>query len=274
MQNKKWNYFSFTQSHSGKVRTYNEDACLAMQKEGVWVVADGMGGHAAGDIASRMLVDIVEQKVSAIGLPFLTVDHLHEALVEANTRIYQYGYHDLAKSIMGTTAVVLLIKEAQFHCLWVGDSRLYLYRDGQLLQQSRDHSQVMEMVEKGLLNEYEAEQHPMANVITRAVGVDEKIDIDQLSGSLQNGDQFLLCSDGLTKELADHEMALCFQATSVNEVGQALIHSALVRGASDNVTCAVVKARYQASSECIVSPNYSDATVPVFNNQRISLQGE
>ncbi|MGR5126488.1 PP2C family protein-serine/threonine phosphatase [Photobacterium swingsii] len=274
MQQAKWNYFSFTQSHPGKVRTYNEDACLAMQKEGVWVVADGMGGHTAGDIASQMLVDIIEQKVSSIGQPFLIVEHLHEALTEANTRIYQYGYHDLAKSIMGTTAIVLFVKDAQFHCLWVGDSRLYLYRNGQLIQQSRDHSQVMEMVEKGLLNVDEAEQHPMANVITRAVGVDEKIDIDQLSGSLQSGDQFLLCSDGLTKELTEHEMTACFQATSVNEVGQALIHSALVRGASDNVTCAVVKAAHHTASEYHLPPSYSDATVPVFNNQRISLLGE
>ncbi|OZS42396.1 PP2C family protein-serine/threonine phosphatase [Photobacterium sanguinicancri] len=274
MQEAKWNYFSFTQSHPGKVRAYNEDACLAMLNEGVWVVADGMGGHSAGDIASRMLVDIIEQKVSSIGLPFLTVEHLHEALIDANTRIYQFGYHDLAKSIMGTTAVVLFIKEQQFHCLWVGDSRLYLYREGQLRQQSRDHSQVMEMVEKGLLNEREAEQHPMANVITRAVGVDENINIDHLSGPLQNGDQFLLCSDGLTKELADYEMATCFKATNVNEVGLALIHSALVRGASDNVTCAVVKAAEHAMAEPTPDSNYSDATVPLFNHQRMTLQGE
>ncbi|OAN11059.1 serine/threonine protein phosphatase [Photobacterium jeanii] len=274
MLHQKWNYFSFTQSHPGKVRTYNEDACLAMQKEGVWVVADGMGGHAAGDIASRMLVDIVEQNVAAIGAELLTLNDLFVALTEANHQIHHYGFHDLAKSTMGTTAVLLYIKDEEFHCLWVGDSRMYLYRDGQLIQQSKDHSQVMEMVDKGLLDEAEAETHPLANVITRAVGVDEVVSIDHISGSLQAGDQFLLCSDGLTKELSVREIAACFQAQSVNDVGQALMHSALVHGASDNVTCAVVKAVAPNHDAVQVSANYADATVPLFSQPRIRTRGE
>lgn len=268
MKHTNWSFFSFSQTHPGKVRTYNEDAYLALQKEGVWVVADGMGGHESGDIASRILVDTVEQTVTRLGKEYINPDRIREALLDANERIFQYGRHDLSESTIGTTAIVLLIENGNFHCLWVGDSRFYLYRDKVLIQKSKDHSQVMEMVEQGLIGAKDAEDHPMANVITRAVGVDRHLMIDQLSGSILPNDQFLLCSDGLSKELTLQDMNACFQAQSVNDVGLALMHSALVRGASDNVTCVVVKASQQHLIAAQTSHQYLDATVPVFTHQR------
>jgi len=261
-----WRFFTFAQSHAGKVRPYNEDACLDCPDEGVWVVADGMGGHKAGDVASRMLVDIVQQYVKAIPKESLGIDDLRKALQEANHQIYEYSERYLQGETVGTTAVLLFVRGGLYHCLWVGDSRIYLLRHHQLVQKTRDHSQVMDMVEQGLISADEAENHPMANVITRAIGVTPEVVIDQVSGELTWGDQFLLCSDGLTKELSDKHIAHCMQAHSVTDSGLALMHSALVRGASDNVTSVLIRA-----TKVGVESNGSqgcDDTVPIFTRTK------
>lgn len=257
-----WLFFSFSQSHTGKVRTYNEDACLDCPNEGVWVVADGMGGHKAGDVASQMLVDIVRQHVKALPKAALSIDYLARAVQDANRQIYDYSQRYFHGETVGTTAVLLFVQNGEYHCLWVGDSRLYLQRHHQLEQKTRDHSQVMDMVEQGLIAADEAEKHPMANVITRAIGVEPEVVIDQVSGQLQWGDQFLLCSDGLTKELADNHLAHCLQAQRVTDAGMALMHSALVRGATDNVTCVLVKVAL-TDVDNMESQNEDD-TIPVF----------
>lgn len=262
-----WNFFTFSKSHPGKVRPYNEDALLDMTNRQVWVVADGMGGHAAGDIASQMLVDKIERFI--FEAPDFAIDDLRHQVEQANNDIYDYAQQNLAGKTMGTTMVLLMIQDGYFHCLWVGDSRIYLLRDDVFAQKTRDHSQVMEMVEQGILSAEEAEDHPLANVITRAIGVEYGVRIDQVSGQLQHGDQFLLCSDGLTKELNDQEIKNSLYADSVNQSGLALLHSALVRGASDNVTCALIKANRElpfAKEGVSVS---SDATVPVYARRRM-----
>lgn len=259
-----WNFFTFSKSHPGKVRPYNEDSLLDMTRRQVWVVADGMGGHAAGDIASQMLVDCIEGFIN--NNHQFSIDDLRNQVEEANNTIYSYAQKNLAGKIMGTTMVLLMIQDSYFHCLWVGDSRIYLLRDNEFIQKTRDHSQVMEMVEQGILSADEAEFHPLANVITRAIGVDYGVRIDQVSGQLQHGDQFLLCSDGLTKELSDQEIKNSLYADSVNQSGLALLHSALVRGASDNITCALVKVSLPFVSEGISVS--SDATVPIYPRRR------
>lgn len=141
---------------------------------------------------------------------------------------------------------------------------MYLMRDSDLKQKTRDHSQVMDMLEQGLISEPEAESHPQSNVITRAVGVNNELIIDQVSGQLLPGDTFLLCSDGLTKELTDKDLFKCMQAGNVSDSGLALMHSALVKGATDNVSCVLVKACHHevnAEGQC-------DATVPIFLNRQ------
>ncbi|WP_063345664.1 PP2C family protein-serine/threonine phosphatase [Vibrio jasicida] len=255
-----WNYFTFAKTHPGKVRPHNEDALLDMSDHGVWVVADGMGGHSAGDIASQMLVDRIARYVK--DSDSFGIDELRHVVQHANREIYHYAQAQLEGKTMGTTLVLLLVQDGYYHCLWVGDSRIYQLRASTFSQRTRDHSQVMDLVEQGLLAFEDAESHPLANVITRAVGVDEEVTIDQISGQLADGDQFLLCSDGLSKELTNEEMHKTLYADSVNQAGLALMHSALVRGASDNVTCALVKVC--KSENEIELPRHEDATIPVF----------
>ncbi|YCO02293.1 PP2C family protein-serine/threonine phosphatase [Vibrio sp. VNB-15] len=255
-----WNYFTFAKTHPGKVRPYNEDALLDMAEYGVWVVADGMGGHCAGDIASQMLVDCIARYVKDTDV--FGIDELRNVVQQANKEIYDYAQAHLEGKTMGTTLVLLFMQDGYYHCLWVGDSRIYQLRTQTFFQRTRDHSQVMDLVDQGLIALEDAESHPLANVITRAVGVDEMVTIEQVSGQLADGDQFLLCSDGLSKELTDDEMHKTLYADSVNQAGLALMHSALVRGASDNVTCTLVKA-CKAESEIEFS-RQDDATIPVF----------
>lgn len=255
-----WNYFTFAKTHPGKVRPYNEDALLDMSESGLWVVADGMGGHSAGDIASQMLVDKIARHIKDVKQT--SIDDIRTVVQSANLEIYRYAQTYLDGKTMGTTLVLLFVQDSYYHCLWVGDSRIYKLRNGRFVQKTRDHSQVMDLVDQGLLAFEDAEAHPLSNVITRAVGVDESVTIDQVSGQLEDGDQFLLCSDGLTKELTNGELHRTLSADSVNQAGLALMHSALVRGASDNVTCALIKV-CQRNAEPKCNPR-DDATIPVF----------
>lgn len=261
-------FTSFAQCHPGQVRPYNEDAILDMHEHGVWVVADGMGGHSAGDVASQMVVDAVQSYVEQTDRNRLCIDGLRRALLEANDQVYNYSQQHLDGKTVGSTVVLLQIQDGFFHCLWVGDSRMYMMRGQGLQRKTRDHSQVMDMVQQGLIDESEAESHPLANVITRAIGVSDEVRVDQVSGQLLAGDQFLLCSDGLTKELTDMELAKCMLAQSVSDAGLALMHSALVKGARDNVSCVLVKvsASDPHTDEEGVPPN--DDTIPVFLNRR------
>lgn len=261
-----WSLFTFSKTHAGKVRPYNEDALLDMTARRVWVVADGMGGHSAGDVASQMLVDRIERFV--LDTPDFGIDELRQMIEVANREIFQYAHVHLDGKTMGSTVVLLFLQDGYFHCLWVGDSRIYLLRDNHLVQKTRDHSQVMELVEQGLLAEEDAEKHPLANVITRAVGVEETVRIDQQSGQLLHGDQFLLCSDGLTKELSNSEIHQIMCADSVNQSGLALLHAALVRGANDNVTCALIKVAKEKQLVQEGVSHSSDATVPVYARRR------
>lgn len=260
----KWNYFTFAKTHPGKVRPYNEDALLNMSENSLWVVADGMGGHSAGDLASQMLVDRIARYIKDV--EHTSIDDIRAIVQLANLEIYRYAQKNLDGKTMGTTMVLLFIQDSYFHCLWVGDSRIYQLRNGRFVQKTRDHSQVMDLVDQGLLAFEDAESHPLANVITRAIGVHEKVTIDQVSGELVDGDQFLLCSDGLSKELSNQELHKTLCADSVNQAGLALMHSVLVRGARDNVTCALIKVRQTSSENDLIKRD--DATIPVFLRSR------
>ncbi|GAA5217855.1 protein phosphatase 2C domain-containing protein [Corallincola platygyrae] len=253
---------SYGNSHPGKVRTHNEDAFLELPEYGVWMVADGMGGHSAGDVASQMLVDTVLEVVQQVPKGRLSIDLLSAAIQQANARIYEYGQRYQAGSTVGSTAALLFIDNGLFHCLWAGDSRFYVLRQGRLSQKSRDHSQVMDMVDEGTLALDEVESHPLSNVITRAVGVGRDLRLDQVSGIVLPEDRFLLCSDGLNKELSDEDILRCMDAESLTNASLALLHSALVKGASDNVTTILVdiaKANVESDGQ------KNDDTVPIFD---------
>lgn len=227
-------------SHVGMVRKVNEDAYLELPERGLWAVADGMGGHKAGDVASQIIIDALRQIAPAASLEDSIVK-VEECLCRANQRIQEESAQHYNNRVIGSTVVVLLTYEDQSACLWVGDCRLYRLRNGQLRQLTRDHSYVQELIDRGLLKPEQVNSHPMANAITRAVGSAKTLDIDILTFLLQAKDVFLLCSDGLNKAVTDDEIAGLLTGGDRQETVQGLIDLALARGANDNVTAVVVK---------------------------------
>jgi len=252
---------SHAQTHRGTVRKINEDAFLELPQQGVWVVADGMGGHAAGDVASQLVIDTIQQAVEHHSTKQLNVDMLVKALQQSNSKLQQMSENQFSGNVVGSTVVVLWIKDGHYTLLWAGDSRGYLLRNNKLQQITKDHSQVNDMVDEGVLKAEEAESHPLANVITRAVGVDVELDVDVKTEKLLIGDVLLLCSDGLNKEVSDIEIEKALQPGNIIDAGMALMHASLVRNARDNVTCIIVKNNSLESSEI---NNNNDATIPVF----------
>lgn len=224
----------------GAVRQINEDALLVRTEIGLWAVADGMGGHEVGDVASRMIIDSLTQVSGSERLSDF-VDGVEQSLLDVNQQILDYADLMFDKATMGSTLVALMIRGRVGVCLWAGDSRLYRLRNHQLSQLSRDHSHVQELVEMGAIAPEEAAKHPHANVITRAIGVEEPgfIDINVFNAHI--GDTFLLCSDGLYNTMEDAEISRLLGGRDPQQAAEALVQLALERGAPDNVSVVVVK---------------------------------
>ena len=241
MNQKSFQWSSAGRSHVGMVRAINEDACLALPERGLWAVADGMGGHEAGDVASQMVIEALQQVRPPTNWPDF-LEAVRDSLRDVNRRLREESAQRYQHRTIGSTVVVLIAYEAQCACLWVGDSRIYRLRDGQLRQLTRDHSHVQELVDQGLIAPESAHRHPLANVITRAVGSASELQIDEVVHPLQSGDLFLLCSDGLNKTVSDEEIArlLAHSDHNCQEAVKAFIHLALMRDANDNVTTVVV----------------------------------
>jgi protein phosphatase len=223
-------------THVGCVRSLNEDALVAEPEAGLWVVADGVGGEAAGDLASRTAVAEIQAAVAAGNALKRAVRNAHKAILEA----CEAGR---GRAGMGTTVVALRLREDAYEVAWVGDSRAYLYRAGALRQLTRDHSLVQDLVDQGMITASEARHHPRRNIITRALGGRAKaaLDVDGVSGQARAGDVFLLCSDGLNGELEDACIRATLQdTTSPSRAAAALVQAALTAGGRDNVTAVVV----------------------------------
>ncbi len=222
----------------GKVRKVNEDSMIAVPELGMFVVADGMGGHSGGDFASQCLVARMAQIDH--NLPSADVMRaMRAAMLESHYEILAEA--DRRGSTIGTTAVGLILSEPHFACLWVGDSRLYHSRNGKMIQLSRDHSLVNELVDSGQITPEQAKTHPQGNVITRAVGVGESLEIDKLRGSYEPGDRFLLCSDGLSGFVDDVVIAQYLHTAPITSVCNELIQLALEGGGRDNITVIVIE---------------------------------
>ncbi|MGG5823965.1 PP2C family protein-serine/threonine phosphatase [Falsiroseomonas sp. HW251] len=231
---------SAAKSDPGTRRKHNEDSYVDRPEAGLWAVADGAGGHQAGEVASGMIRDALNAIPD--GLPAgrmlgevrQRIALVHETLLEAGAA---------RDGMIASTIVVLILRGDHFACLWAGDSRCYRLR-GQVLEQvSRDHSLVQELVDAGLVRPEDAESHPRANVITRAVGAGEDgLEMDKLSDRVQRGDRFLLCSDGLSKTVPDVEIAALLAVPDAALAPDLLVAAALARQASDNVTAVVVEA--------------------------------
>jgi protein phosphatase len=222
----------------GLARELNEDSILVRPDIGLWVVADGMGGYGGGNVASGAVVAALETLA-----PSGSAAHL---LAEFERRIIRVNadLRALARAragvIVGTTLAALIVHGTHFACVWCGDSRVYLRRDGRLAQVSRDHSEVQELVDRGLLRQEEAMAWPRRNVVTRALGARDDAELEIVDGPAYAGDRFLLCSDGLTAHVADDEIAALLGAVHPQTAVDNLLHLTLKRGASDNVSIIVV----------------------------------
>jgi serine/threonine protein phosphatase Stp1 len=225
-------------THVGHVRQVNEDAILALPDQGVFVVADGMGGHAAGDVASQIVVDRVATLPPGLDLP----DRM-QALRAALTGAHDDILHEIAArgvDTMGATVVTLMVAQGHFVCLWAGDSRLYRLRGGVLEMLSSDHSVVAAFVKAGQMTWDEAEHHAQSNAITRAVGVGEVLELDKVRGNAERGDRYLLCSDGLTKYAGLARLEAALSGAPIETVTDRLVKIALAGGGADNISVIVV----------------------------------
>jgi protein phosphatase len=222
-------------SHVGRVRRINEDSLLDQPERGLWAVADGMGGHTLGDVASRMVVDALAH------LPDANANDIRACLSDVNRRLMtEAAMRDV--QVIGSTAVVLLASGSRCSCIWAGDSRIYRYRDGVLQQLTRDHSHVEELVARGLLSPADASRHPGHNLITRAIGVADLLELEEGDTEVRNGDMFVLCSDGLSNEVDAEQIATLLARHDCRLAAQRLVEEALAHGGRDNVTVVVVMA--------------------------------
>jgi serine/threonine protein phosphatase PrpC len=228
---------SMARTDTGKVRRNNEDSFCDRHEDGLWAVADGMGGHEHGEWASAE----VAQAMASVYLPANFDDAcliIAGALHGANARIFETGSDRGIQ--MGSTAVVLFVRDGRFAVFWVGDSRAYLLRGGTLHRLTRDHTQVQEMIERGLLGEAEAEGHPMAHVLSRAMGVEQSVEVDVITDEAWDKDVFLLCSDGLTGPLSEAMIGEALALPDHHAAADRLVADTLDRGAPDNVTLVMV----------------------------------
>lgn len=232
---------SHAQSDVGLVREINEDAYLERPDRGLWAIADGMGGHRFGDVASRMIVEALDRVEPESRLSDY-VEIIEDCILGVNDELLQLAHSATqGGGTMGSTLVALVLKNRVGVCLWVGDSRLYRFRNQQLVQLSRDHSQVEELVAAGLLNADEADSHPDRNVITRAIGVEEGLCLDFNVFSTRVGDTFLLCSDGLYSVVDYVSIVKSLDSRELKGSTDTLIQQCLDAGAPDNVSVIVVR---------------------------------
>jgi protein phosphatase len=238
---------SASRSHPGRVREVNEDACLEQPKCGLWAVADGMGGHSLGEFASRVAIRSL--------MDLLPTGTLEERVAVAETRLLEANRRLRAEAarrdvpVIGTTIAALLVAENRFACVWAGDSRIYIYRAGRLKQLTRDHSQLEAMRAVHVGSSDDTLDRPPANVITRALGGDDQLELDAVGADVVDGDVFLLCSDGLTNEVSEAAIAQALLPGSCKLATDALIEMALERGGRDNITAVVVRAEDLSSPD-------------------------
>lgn len=230
-------------THVGRVRKSNEDAILDRSDLGLWGVADGMGGHSLGERASRAVVDhlaLVERSLDNER----QADRIREEVAAAHKQLVSLGASLDPPRTVGATVVALASDGLRFACLWAGDSRCYRVRNGEFVQLTRDHSLVQQLVDKGLIDPNEAERHPDGHVVTRAVGAQTVVvDLDCVRGDLSQADCFLLCTDGLSRYVPADYLRAAMIGADMERAADALLSAALDRGAPDNVSFVLVRAK-------------------------------
>lgn len=226
------------QTHVGLKRRVNEDAILALPDHDIWLVSDGMGGHQAGDFASRLIVDAVATLPPGLD-PGAKMHALRDRIQGAHVAI-QAEAEARGGGTIGATVVALILAKGHFVGIWAGDSRIYRLRNGQITLLTCDHSAVADYVLDGKMSWDEADQHPQSNAITRAVGVGDALELDKVRGEAEAGDRFLVCSDGLTKYATFAMLERVLTTAPLETVGEQLLQIALSGGGADNISHIVV----------------------------------
>lgn len=252
-------WFGIGRTEIGHVRPSNQDAFVVLNECGVWIVADGMGGHPGGHIAAKIAVDVGAERARAQaetlrGYPDRATEVVKELVVSANRRIHEKVQQQPSLTGMGTTVVTLMIVPAPkpiAYLAHLGDSRAYLYREGRLTQLTRDHTLVEDLLQRRVIDATEIKTHPKRHVLTKGLGMGLDMMPEQTSTSLTLDDLLVLCSDGLTKMLDDADIARSLSRAQgdVHRACQDLVENALARGGEDNVTVVVCGARHASVGE-------------------------
>ena len=224
----------------GCVRTTNEDSYLCIEPH-LYAVADGMGGHAAGEIASRIIIDTIKNRLEFVNPDDCTEERLRSVVLEANQAILHASQENPTYNGMGSTISLFYVHYGYATWAQVGDSRIYLLRNGQIYQLTSDHSLVNELLQKQKITEEEAANFPHKNILTRAVGISCNLLVDTGFCDILEHDKFLICSDGLTNMVTDELIRdICYENTNENKANK-LVKKALENGGKDNITCIVVE---------------------------------
>lgn len=231
------NWKSHAVSHPGNKRKYNQDAYFCHDNNGLWAVADGMGGHEAGEVASQTIVQSLANLAQS-GRENNSVPNITSILEDVNQQLF--SQNSANERIAGSTVALVQTINNHCTCLWAGDSRIYLYREGELQQISSDHSYVQELINQGKISIDEAVTHKHRNVITRAIGVHEELSFDVKQLELQSNDILLICSDGLYNEIANNEIAAILEYADLKHATKNLLELCLSREAGDNVSFVLV----------------------------------
>jgi len=236
MYDGKMTFRSVSRTHTGLVRSHNEDALVERSDAGLWAVSDGMGGHAAGDVASGLVVtalrELPKDRISPLGIS-QALEGVNDDLLARSS-----GVQDRT---MGATVTVLCSDGVNFFCLWAGDSRLYRLRKSKLTQLTRDHRFVQDLLDSGRITEDEARTHPRRNVITRAVGVAKELELDGCDGKIEPGDVFVLVTDGVTGACTDDEILTALSGKSFDAAADDIVRRCLDHGAPDNLTLLLIE---------------------------------
>jgi serine/threonine protein phosphatase Stp1 len=240
-------------SHRGAIRTANEDSFLEAPDAGLWAIADGMGGHQAGQVASAMIVHMLEG-VLAVSSADAAEISVRERIARVNERLQALSRETYGGRTIGSTVAVLILRPDSACCLWAGDSRIYRLRGGWLERLTRDHSRTEELIAQGRLEPEQAEGHPLSNVITRAVGAQADLIIERRVEPLQASDRFLLCSDGLYRTVSDDELANILPSGDCRDAAEALMALSLSREPADNVTVGVIHVEHPDAGVVPLTP--------------------
>ena len=230
---------SYALTHPGNVRPQNEDAFLCRDDIGLWVVADGMGGHEAGELASELVINALWNLPGNTQIQQM-LEHVVAMLETVNRNLLAKMALLPTDHRLGSTLAALVITEGQGAGIWAGDSRIYRLRQGNLQRLTRDHSLVQELIDQGAVHPEQALNHPHNNVITRAIGVDEELELEQRRFSVEPEDIFLLCSDGLSNEVSDTELQALLTVAEPEQVVKDLLRLTLSRIGKDNITVLVL----------------------------------